>query len=902
MKKIYYFFLLCWASFMFLPMNYVQAETNIGFSFLGKDTVWDKGGSPYVLSDTVTVPSGVTLTIGPGVTIVKNAIKSFYPTIDVEGGSLYINGKGQERVTIDGIWGIDIVNGAAHIANTDIKSINDLSFENSTGDIATTTISTSTTPLHIKNSKVKVWGSRVTDNKYGIDVVFPGNPVLMMQNDPDFGIGGMGNALEDDTVPLLDISNSVIANNKSYGLMNLDSSTILAVNNWWGSADGPATQGPNKISGLINYEPWLTSEPPLDPGKKEIPCCSSILFLPGLEGSYLYRPESLPLGLGTITNTLWPPNRNDDARKLFLDANGSGTDPTIYSGDPIGKVYGIYGVYDKFMTFLDGLAKNGTVNEWKSFAYDWRKPIAEVVAGPEKKATTTDYLVKDIENLASRSKTGKVTLIGHSNGGLVAKYLVKTLEDMGKANLIDSVISVAVPYLGTPQAIAAILHGDSQSIAYGLFLKESVAKQLGQNMASAYSLLPSKEYFSRILSPTIAFASMTAPESYNDQYSFIAKNANQLLLNAADVWRSVIDPYVWPAAIAKWAIVGWNKITAKGVSYSQDNEHSILETEKGDGTVIAPSAAYNAGTIESLDLEGVSKAENRNIKHGNILESSTTQAVIREIIGNGNESPDKVAMTIPNVTRGEPAYSDNNSLVVSAHSPVELHVYDQKGNHTGLISPPAGVEDDIVAAYEENIPGSTFLRMGENGSSYVYLPDDGSKYSVVAQGTGVGAFTLDIERKNEGAVLDHVEYANLPVIPLTVATTTVEVAPFGSSPVSSLASSSKPLQIDINGDGSSDIQAIPGTTTSVSNFNSANYLEALKKTVIALLGDTNKAKSLNKRIDRLEDLARKGKDKKVRNFAEKLANRIGHKKMKGLKEADKQQIIDLIDVFIAQYE
>jgi len=53
-----------------------------------------------------------------------------------------------------------------------------------------------------------------------------------------------------------------------------------------------------------------------------------------------------------------------------------------------------------------------------------------------------------------KEKTGlPVWLMGHSNGGLVTKYLPKVLSDEGKTDLVDKIISVAVPYLGTPAAV-----------------------------------------------------------------------------------------------------------------------------------------------------------------------------------------------------------------------------------------------------------------------------------------------------------------------------------------------------------------------------------------------------------------------------------------------------------------
>ena len=953
MNKIKNLFLLFEIILVFSPVSVIYAETRIDAAVLTNDAVWDKINSPYILSSEMIVPSGVTLTIGPGVKVLKDP-STEYTGLYIEGGSLIIGGKGSSRVIIDGIWGISVWNGTASIANTDIVNINAFGIENSNVNMATTTISKSSTPLDIKNSVVKVWGSRFTENRYGINIRPQGNAFLMMNEDGANNIGGIGNALDDGPIiPTLTINNSVIANNIYEGIVNSSFDTISAIDNWWGSADGPVKTGVNKISGLIDYEPWLLTEPVLDPGKDEdeLVCCSSILFLPGFEGSSLYKLESLPLGLGNTENTLWPPNRNDDARKLFLNTDGGSMDPTIYSGSPISSVFSLYGIYGKFMGFLDSLTQNGTVNEWKSFAYDWRKPIAEVVAGPERKATTTEYLIHDIEELASRSRTGKVTLIAHSNGGLVAKYLVKALEETGKSNLIDSVISVAVPYLGTPQAIASVLHGDGQSIGFGTIVKQAVARELGLNMPSAYSLLPSAKYFSQMLIPSIVFASSSVVgvnngsypiniQSGSDQLAFITDLnntrtqpdlsnidlpiiGNNILSVAADVLHSILDPYSWPTNIVRWAIVGWNANTMKSVNYRTEIEckkspslpscisfltHNASTTQMGDGTVVAKSAAYEAGKVASVDLNEVSSNDRLDVTHANILESSTTQTTIEGIIKhNRNSEP----FPLPaGVSWGEPDYSKDipeTELVISTHSPVELHVYDDKGNHTGIIPNPTGedIEEGLFTFFEAKIPGSRFSKQDKNegeSDNYVTVPDNGKKYSIVVRGTGVGDFTLEIERQKGGAVLDHVEYNGLPVTPLTVATTSVMVAPFESLQVSNLASSSKPLEIDVDGNGSPDIQATSGIDYLTADFDWVNYLEILKKTITSLLGNTNKANNLNKRIDKLENLVKKSKAKQTQNLAKRLEKRFGHMKLKGLNEADKQQIVDMIDTFIAQYE
>jgi nitrous oxide reductase len=72
--------------------------------------------------------------------------------------------------------------------------------------------------------------------------------------------------------------------------------------------------------------------------------------------------------------------------------------------------------------------------------------------------------------------------------------------------------------------------------------------------------------------------------------------------------------------------------------------------------------------------------------------------------------------------------------------------------------------------------------------------------------------------------------------------------------------------------------------------------------VLQLIGSNNRSKNIVKRIDRLEELVKKGKFKKIHDSALKLKKVITHKKNKALSDTEKTQIIDMIDVFLAQFE
>jgi len=960
MIKIKRFFLLFLFALILAPIFTIHAETYVNAGPIYTDTIWDKTGSPYIVDGSIMIPEGIQLTVSDGVEIYGGS-DSDYSEIFVNKGSIVLNGKRDSPIYIHNMNDIFVTNGHVQINNTNIRTVSGITFNNSRVEIATSSISDSFGGITSKNSYVHISDSKITDNSRGLMIESNLGPFLMLNDEEEEAgyIGGIGNAFDNDGNIGVIINNSIITNNAKYAISNMSTSTVEAKNNWWGNTNGPQDSGINKVSSLVDYEPWLISEPEYKVEVPQTKCCSSILFLPGLEGSYLYKDESLSLGLGNITNTLWPPNRNDDIRKLFMNSNGSSTDTSIYSDKPIGSVFGLYSIYGKFMGFLDGLVSGGTIGEWKPFAYDWRKPINEVVSGqqtrpPNDGVITTESLIKSVEDLAVRSKTGKVTLIAHSNGGLVAKYLVKTLAYIGKENIIDNVISVAVPFLGTPQAIAGILHGDNQSLGYGILLKQSIARELGINMPSAYSLLPTAEYFSQILGPTIAFASSTVVnvnngnypvniDSISDQNSFIidSENArdnpklsntklpikgNELLLTAGNLLHSILDPYPWPITISRWAIAGWNLDTTKTVSYfsklkcglfalspcKEITDYKNIDTKMGDGTLVMESAKYDNQNVVFADLETISEKEDTTIKHANILESSSTEDTIKKIITGGNVLPNKDICTDistnPGLSCDQPKNLDESgvtTLVVSTHSPVDLHIYDKNGNHTGLINAPKEVEDDILTFFETKIPGSKFeiYDQDENDSdTYISLPDNGSEYSIVVNGNAMGTFTLEINRELGNTVLDHIEYSNLPVLPLTIASTSIKVIPKEILPTSSIASSSKPLEIDLDGNGSPEMSIKASKTSNNQVIKPAEYLDNLKKVVATLIKNDKDSKKIIKRIDQLKKIVEKGKFSQIHDYSSKIEKKLNHKKLKNLSEVEKREILDLIDLFIAQYE
>lgn len=88
--------------------------------------------------------------------------------------------------------------------------------------------------IEVFNGGPIIEGNNVTDNKCGIHI-------------DDVGIGSFNYPV---------IRNNNIHNNDDYGIVNDQSSAILATLNWWGSADDPSGVS-DAFNGNVLYEPWL---------------------------------------------------------------------------------------------------------------------------------------------------------------------------------------------------------------------------------------------------------------------------------------------------------------------------------------------------------------------------------------------------------------------------------------------------------------------------------------------------------------------------------------------------------------------------------------------------------------------------------------------------------------------
>ena len=471
-----------------------------------------------------------------------------------------------------------------------------------------------------------------------------------------------------------------------------------------------------------------------------VDCFSNVLFLPGLEASRLYTQ-----GSDGNEDQLWEPGGNSDVEALYLNPDGTSKNGNIYTRDIIDLGHNIKNIYKSFSDTVNGLVSNQKINTWKEYAYDWRQDVQSIVDNGTKYQTETISLVDTLQSLVDSSKSGKATIVAHSNGGLIAKALLKKLQDdknAGINNLVDNVdvlILVAVPEIGTSKAVPAVLHGYDQRILFGFLQDETHARELGRNMLSAFGLLPSREYINRVSASPVTFVDTIIPSnvttklvqafgsainSYDEYKSFLlggegrtdpAINQTNLpislspnLFAKAESLHNSIDAWIPPTSMRVIEVAGWGLDTiasfeyypklctaSVGCGFTLDERPRF--TSDGDGTVVVPSAQYTS-FVSNTEKYWLNLLNTKN-DHTDILESSHLLSFISNTV---QKLPlDSSLSTIPPT-------DSSSRLRLSIHSPVTLDAYDAESNHTGKICPP---NSDFCYA-EENILNSSYLEFG----------------------------------------------------------------------------------------------------------------------------------------------------------------------------------------------
>lgn len=566
---------------------------------------------------------------------------------------------------------------------------------------------------------------------------------------------------------------------------------------------------------------------------------SNVLFLPGIKASRLYMRDA-----NGNEQELWEPGLLADISKLMMREDGSSVNQ-IYTRDIVDTVFKnrpllqplaaasmgpLADVYRPFMDFMDGLESEGTIEEWRAFPYDWRHDVFDIVRSGtlvgSKEGNIERILLDDVlEDLALTSPTGKVTIVGHSNGGLLAKALAIYLEEDGRANLIDRIIMVGTPQYGTPTAIGSMLHGDNESIANGLIVYANDVRNTTRKMPGAYGLLPSDAYINSVPEEVTVFDGSPAPAAYRnafgpsiDSFAELARfaqgsvpaagNANDLrapvrllpaLLAKAQATHARLDSWSPSNSLEVTSIVGWGQNTPYQLGYTSRAktscssifscttnhllEHTTLPTEHGDGTVIAHSAAGMTPDSRYFDARSYQNDNKGTVLHSNLLSATPIQSEISDTILGMPAANDYLSSDVPDGT------ALRNLTIVSAHSPVNILATDTAGRQTGTVSVPGLVGFHFL---KQEIPNSSVQVLGEE--KYIYLPND--EYRIEMKGYGSGTTTLEIAKGSlDGTGTTTQAFKDIPTRSSTAAS--FELADTGTASIPA---------VDINGDGTIDLR------------------------------------------------------------------------------------------------
>lgn len=553
------------------------------------------------------------------------------------------------------------------------------------------------------------------------------------------------------------------------------------------------------------------------------PRVSNVLFLPGTEASRLYMRE--PDG---GERQLWEPSFHTDIPLLAMNPDGTSVNQ-IYTKDIIDSIYGnsllVPGgaphidpgdleVYGDFEHFMDGLVASSTLGlkAWAAYPYDWRYDVRDIINNGTltempNGSLQTVYLENVLSQLASTSPTGKVTIVGHSTGGLLAKALMEKLATEGKTSLVDKVVLVSTPQWGTPTDVGAMLHGDGQGHLLGIIAYAPDVRAAAATMPGPYDLLPSPAYFSHIADPVATFAAddLAGPfntkfpngiASFTDLISFITdaftldsgvssttSRNTPLALSAtlaakAEATHAALDSWTPPSGVTVTSIAGWGQLTTYSYVYSSVPNHTVcsdglalcsrenvlvhtaLKTEDGDDTVVSPSAAGNVGQVWYFNAQKFGIDGKGKFGHQEITSAAPVQNSILNLLEGKSIDQGYMASTSPTAAK-------NPLTRIGGMSPINILATDAGGDETGIVPVP-GTDGIYIAKHD--IPGSAVDVSGEE--KFIYLPQ-GAPYSVSVTGYDTGPANIQVaELDANSSVTQTTTVADIPVTPNTTGTFT----------------------------------------------------------------------------------------------------------------------------------
>ncbi len=532
------------------------------------------------------------------------------------------------------------------------------------------------------------------------------------------------------------ITNSVFGDFPLYAINNFSTDFIVdARKNFWGDASGPrhATSNPTglgeKISGLVDFEPWCKNP--------ECTFRNPVIFIPGTTGSFLYKDYDDKKEIWPDLPRMLLPGADSYLNDLALEVDGTeNSERPIKPNDIIRKLSGV----DVFGSMIEDLEAEGYVEgvDLFVFAYDWRKSVADSAV----------KLKEKIDEILANSDSDKVDLLNHSMGGLIAK---KYIADNGGGK-VDQLFFFGTPHLGAPKGFKALMYGDSMGFDV-LFnsiniLSPSRVKFISQNMPGVYELMPSEKYFDRYTHYVVDARDKENTKKLNFTETkdlMLEFGRNSLMFPFAKDLHDTLDDLDL-SGVETHNFIGCGTKTIGQITLTKKRSWKSGFLKKVDDYEIAYiNGDQTVPLYSASETPLANKYFVKNITHGTLPSSLGLRQNVLAIL-NGNILPNSADIL---------ASSDEckvSGKVVSTHSPVELHIYDEAGNHTGM-NTDGEIEYGIAGVEYDSI----------EDVNYAFLPD-GINFKIVIKATDTGGYTFNIEDQNADDVVEQIH--NWTLVPL----------------------------------------------------------------------------------------------------------------------------------------
>jgi hypothetical protein len=724
--------------------NTSSDQTNRGFEIsetISNDTIFNSDDLPFIINN-LNIPVGKTLTIEPG-TIIKMNDHYFTGSISVN-GNLIAKGTKDKKIYItslrdDTVGGDTNGDGSATIPGP--KNWSSIFLE-------------AGSKTEFDNVEVSYGGwnyngeyMRIAAAIYQHGAEFSASNSVFEHNATadifqDAGTttisnskiinGNYGIWFSDGNMV---ISQSTLAGNTGLAIYNENGPQIDVRNNWWGDASGPkdiSTITPtgigDKIYGNILYVPFLT-EPP-----SEKPKLNPVIIVPGIVGTELYDGS----------DQIW---MNID--RMFIDVgdqflnilnldNQGNSNNNISVGKIIENKTFLGKESDIFKSLIQDIETDGYQENTNLFffPYDWRLDLSN----------TKDLLKQKIDEIKTQTGAQKVDIVAHSMGGLLVKDY---MNSYGKGS-VDKLIFVGTPHLGAPKAGKTLVAGDSFSIPW---LNGDRIKEIAANSPALHELIPNQTYFNEFQGYFKKFGLLGSSPllNYDETKNFFLneRGGNSIMFQKAEnFYNQNLDNFDF-SGVDTYNIAGCKTATQAAYSFGIFGEIGHTGYTSGDGTV----------PMVSADYINIPNQDKFYVKDGSHSKLPSTNGVRDLILGILKDDVNNLAGNVSN----DSSFCSFKGKKLTWHSPVEIHVYDSQGNHTGPI------ENDAI---EYGIPGVDYDVMGHN--KFVFLPTDGGQeYLVEAKGLETGSFDLSISEIDNGQYLATQIFNDVPVTTVSIADLTI---------------------------------------------------------------------------------------------------------------------------------